>query len=292
MRTAVCPRCGSKRLKWAQNELGMRYLVEFVSGREHYLTCPGVKPGTEREAPKMPERSKPSAPSMPASIPSNGDEGEGEQFNANGPTDNDNANEFDGEAEREAQAKADTGAQSGDSPESTSAEGDSEGEQEQEGESEGSAEGKPKRTPTGRAPKREGTDHKLQPTLNRWVGLRLNIMLVGPPGGGKTEGARRAAASIGIPYFERSMGPQTSQWDLVGFVGPNGNYVPSVAYIAFKDGGVLMLDEMDAASEPIGSGCPELTHGQWSLHIPQRRASEQACRLRLDRGRQHIRARR
>jgi hypothetical protein len=97
----------------------MRYLVEFDSGREHYLTCPGVKPGADM--PTMPMGSKPSANAAPASIPSNGAEGDGETSGE--------GEEFDGEGEREAQAKADTGAQSSDSPES-------EGEREDESESE------------------------------------------------------------------------------------------------------------------------------------------------------------
>ena len=74
-----------------------------------------------------------------------------------------------------------------------------------------------------------------------------NVMLVGGAGGGKTHVARQIANSLGLPFYPMSVGLQTTKSDLLGFISATGTYVPSCVRKAYEDGGVLLLDEFDAA---------------------------------------------
>jgi MoxR-like ATPase len=57
--------------------------------------------------------------------------------------------------------------------------------------------------------------------------------------------------ALDLRYFEASMGPATSQWDLFGFRNANGDFVPGVMYEPYLNGGVMMLDEMDNANANV-----------------------------------------
>lgn len=222
MRTAVCPVCGAKSLKWAENALKMRYLVDFTTGAEHYKVCPGIK--VEGRAEGAPDETP-------------GDKGKVEV--ESGESDSPESGDGDsGESESDAEGE----------PEEGEGEGESDGTPEP-GEIEMPPEPAPKDGP--KDPEPEHDDHRLQPVLNRWVKLGLNVMTVGPAGGGKTTAARLAAEACDVRYYEQSMGPQTSQWDLVGYNGPNGEFHPGFLYAPFKFGGLAMLDEVDAGNPGI-----------------------------------------
>lgn len=87
--------------------------------------------------------------------------------------------------------------------------------------------------------------HHLLPELVQAVALRFNVMLVGPAGSGKTTAAQQAAQVSDLAYFEKTMGPATSQWDLVGYLSPDGKYVPGALREPYENGGLLFLDEID-----------------------------------------------
>lgn len=227
MRTAVCPICGRKKLKWATNSLGMRYLVEFDSGVEHYKKCPGVVVPTGQPEPES------------------GDDAAEQQQPASG------------QQQQSAQQQP--------SPSDAAESGDESGEQ-QPGNGEpipANESASPAIQPIAQPepepvaePEQESSDHehKMQRELDRLVKIRpaLNIMLVGPAGGGKTTACRIAAERAGLAYSERSMGPATSQWDLLGFVSPTtGNYVPGILRGPFENGGVLALDEVDNSNPSV-----------------------------------------
>ena len=94
--------------------------------------------------------------------------------------------------------------------------------------------------------------HVIVDELATWLGEAVHVFLVGPAGSGKTSAARAAAEDLELPYYEKSMGPQTSEWNLVGFVNPtNGQYIPGCLREPFENGGVLLLDEMDAANPGV-----------------------------------------
>ena len=99
---------------------------------------------------------------------------------------------------------------------------------------------------------RDFSRHVIVDELATWLGEAVHVFLVGPAGSGKTSAARAAAEDLELPYYEKSMGPQTSEWNLVGFVNPtNGQYIPGCLREPFENGGVLLLDEMDAANPGV-----------------------------------------
>ncbi len=116
--------------------------------------------------------------------------------------------------------------------------------------------------PDGHAVAIEGRPHKRLPLLLSVLSLRMHVMLVGPAGSGKTTAAFQAAALLELPYHEKSMGPATSQWDLLGYLSPDGKYVPGIMRSPYEHGGLLMLDEIDnsnpnvltAINAPIANG--------------------------------------
>lgn len=74
-----------------------------------------------------------------------------------------------------------------------------------------------------------------------------NIMLVGEAGSGKTHLCSSIAKALGLEFYPMSVGIQTTKSDLLGFVNAQGNYVTTPVREAYEKGGVLLLDEFDAA---------------------------------------------
>lgn len=74
-----------------------------------------------------------------------------------------------------------------------------------------------------------------------------NIMMVGEAGSGKTHLASSIAKACGLKFYPMSVGLQTTKSDLLGFINAHGQYVTSPLREAFEKGGVLLLDEFDAA---------------------------------------------
>lgn len=97
----------------------------------------------------------------------------------------------------------------------------------------------------------EGRYHHKLPTLVRVLNQRLHVMMVGAAGSGKTTAASQAATALGLRYFEASMGPVTSQWDLIGYRSPDGIYIPGLIREPFENGGLLTLDELDNSNPSV-----------------------------------------
>ena len=99
-------------------------------------------------------------------------------------------------------------------------------------------------------PKKERV-HKVFNTITRILSSakrkEKNIMLVGGAGGGKTHVVKQIAEALKLPFYPMSVGLQTTKSDLLGFINATGTYMPSIIRKAFEDGGVLLLDEFDAA---------------------------------------------
>ena len=76
----------------------------------------------------------------------------------------------------------------------------------------------------------------------------MNILLVGPAGSGKTTCCEKVAEILGLPFHAMSVGPETMKSDLLGFVDAAGNYHTTELRRAFENGGLLLLDELDAGS--------------------------------------------
>lgn len=96
-----------------------------------------------------------------------------------------------------------------------------------------------------------GVQHVEFETLLRIVSGRLNAWLVGPAGSGKTSAAHAVADALTLPFFAKSVGPQTSESSLLGYYDANGKYVTTQLRQAYEHGGVFLLDEVDAANPAV-----------------------------------------
>lgn len=96
-----------------------------------------------------------------------------------------------------------------------------------------------------------GRQHERFPLLLQTLAVGLNVLLVGPAGTGKTTAARKAAEALGLGFSCLSVGPQTSKSDLLGFVDAGGTYRESLFVQAYRDGGVFLLDEIDAGNAGV-----------------------------------------
>src|SRR6185295_16392157 len=98
----------------------------------------------------------------------------------------------------------------------------------------------------------EGAHPMLALVIKRALQKKFHILLSGPAGSGKTYAADMVSQILGLEYYPISVGPQTSKSDLMGFLsGKDGEYIPSVVYTAYRNGGVLLLDELDAGNPGV-----------------------------------------
>ena len=87
--------------------------------------------------------------------------------------------------------------------------------------------------------------HSLFDSTMKAVYARIPIMLVGPAGTGKNHTLEQVARTLNLPfYFSNAI---TNEFKLTGFIDANGHYQETQFYKAFKNGGLFMLDEMDAS---------------------------------------------
>lgn len=82
------------------------------------------------------------------------------------------------------------------------------------------------------------------------IHLQVNepVLLVGPAGSFKTSSCEKAAQALGLDFYMTSVGMQTTKSDLIGFVDATGNYHRTPLREAYENGGVFLLDEMDAGN--------------------------------------------
>lgn len=90
----------------------------------------------------------------------------------------------------------------------------------------------------------EPVHEKLQEILN-FVIAKEPVYLVGPAGCGKNHICKQIAKILGLKfYYSNSI---TQEYKLTGFTDANGIYHETQFYKAFKDGGLFLLDELDAS---------------------------------------------
>ncbi len=92
----------------------------------------------------------------------------------------------------------------------------------------------------------KGVQHYKFPLLVKILAAKVHVLLVGPPGTGKSTAAMLAAKALGRGFEAISVGPQTSKADLLGYKDANGNYHSTAFTRAAKEGKILNLDELDA----------------------------------------------
>lgn len=93
--------------------------------------------------------------------------------------------------------------------------------------------------------KLEETTHEKFDTIFQFILADEPVMLVGPAGSGKNHIVQQIAKLANLPfYFTNAV---TQEFKLTGFIDAMGKYHETEFYKAFKDGGIFMLDEMDAS---------------------------------------------
>jgi hypothetical protein len=95
----------------------------------------------------------------------------------------------------------------------------------------------------------EGVYHHKFPLLLRLAthlsGSRRNIWLAGPAGSGKTTAAHQVAVALGLNFD--SHGAIRTPFQVTGHYDIHGTYRPSQFRLIFENGGVILLDEIDAS---------------------------------------------
>jgi len=92
--------------------------------------------------------------------------------------------------------------------------------------------------------------YKLERLINV-VNNKMPVLLVGLPGVGKTFSAEKVAEALNIPFHAISVGQQTTKSDILGFMSATGTYVGTPFRKAFENGGVFLMDEIDAGNPNV-----------------------------------------
>jgi hypothetical protein len=87
--------------------------------------------------------------------------------------------------------------------------------------------------------------HHKFPLLAAAVAARVNVMLVGPAGSGKTTAVEKVAQALNLPFY--GTGAVSSEYKLTGFIDAQGRIVSTAFRKAFESGGVFLFGETDAS---------------------------------------------
>ena len=90
--------------------------------------------------------------------------------------------------------------------------------------------------------------HPKFDTVLKKIAMGDAVYMYGPAGSGKNILAQQVAKALGLDFYYCST--ITQEYKLEGFIDAGGVYHETELYRAFKNGGLFMLDEMDAS-------CPE-----------------------------------
>lgn len=97
----------------------------------------------------------------------------------------------------------------------------------------------------GKKKELKGVLHDRFDEVFSMVSRHIAVFLVGPAGSGKNVLCKQIAEAMDLPfYFTNAV---TQEYKLTGFTDAMGNYQPTQFYKAFTEGGIFMLDELDAS---------------------------------------------
>ena len=90
--------------------------------------------------------------------------------------------------------------------------------------------------------------HRLIPVLMDFVANREAVLLYGDSGSGKTTAAMQVAELSGLDFEYIAFCDMTQDYQILGHVDINGDFHETPLTRAFKEGKVLLLDEVDSAN--------------------------------------------
>lgn len=96
-----------------------------------------------------------------------------------------------------------------------------------------------------------GPMHEMTEEVLAYIGARMSLLLVGPAGSGKTHIAISCAKMLALPYYSISVNEQTSKSDFLGYKDAMGELVKTNFRNAYENGGVFIIDEIDAGNPNI-----------------------------------------
>ena len=97
--------------------------------------------------------------------------------------------------------------------------------------------------------------HCQFPEVLAWLRADVPVWLWGFPGGGKTHLGRQLARALGVDCYTMSIDETTTANKLLGFQNlVSGEYVPGWLYRPFKEGGLVVIDEIDTGNPGIIAG--------------------------------------
>lgn len=97
----------------------------------------------------------------------------------------------------------------------------------------------------GRAEKEAGLQHPELETVLQILAVGDAAWLRGPAATGKTTAASIAAKCFEVDFYSLSVCAQSQKSEIFGYMDAVGNYVESLFYKAYKNGGLFLFDEID-----------------------------------------------
>lgn len=85
--------------------------------------------------------------------------------------------------------------------------------------------------------------HKIFDECLKWLAVGEHVYLVGGAGTGKTFLFKQLAKALGKRFLP--VGQALTKYDVSGFKGPTGEYIPTIIRDAVENGGLLCIDEGD-----------------------------------------------
>ena len=109
------------------------------------------------------------------------------------------------------------------------------------------------------------TLHSKYSEVEKLVNANIAVLLTGEAGSGKTTLISQIADNLKLRFFSQSMTRQTTLSHLLGFMSVTGVYIPSLLKDAAENGGVYLLDELDAADANVVLSLNTIENGYLSF---------------------------
>jgi len=95
------------------------------------------------------------------------------------------------------------------------------------------------------------SQHICFETTYRVILAGLTPFLVGPAGSGKSTILAQIADAMNLSFYPIPVNSLTENYNLIGHIDATSNYIPTPLYWAYKDGGVVSLEEIDAGNANV-----------------------------------------